>query len=107
MKKIYVLLDPRDHYTAYVGCSKNPNRRLSYHLSHYVYNPLLAEWFTELKALGLRPLLREIQCVADEDAFCAEREWIGYYVSHNFRVLNLQSLPYSVEAQKVPEKLCA
>ncbi len=89
MKLIYVLLDPRDHYTCYVGSTGNPRKRLSSHLSNQSSLPYVNTWVKELRTVGLTPIFREIMLVPDEEAFHWEQYWIYDYHSRDFHILNI------------------
>ena len=94
MKTIYVLLDPRDHFTVYIGRSKDVKRRLTKHLQCPPSMPLVSAWIQELLSLGLRPILRDIMVVPNEDSLKWEHFWIRDYHLRNFKVMNIRGRGY-------------
>ena len=60
MSIIYALVDPRNKHAKYVGCTKNIKARLCDHCSNYKDDTKLSMWVKELKDLGLRPEIMEL-----------------------------------------------
>jgi len=75
---IYVLVDPRDQIVRYVGKTRRSLRdRLNGHLADK--DSRRSPWIAELRAIGLRPIIAEIESVPDERSTEAERTWISHY----------------------------
>jgi hypothetical protein len=90
---IYGLVDPRSGDVRYIGHSHNPTKRAQSHANQGSgENWRLREWIEELQAAGLRPELRELACVA-EDEFVLERErrWIMKGIRDGWPLLNAEA----------------
>lgn len=85
MVKIYVLLDPRDLRVRYVGVtSQKLNRRLTGHLGDIKLkgkNSYKINWLKELKILGLKPIIRQIEEVEHSEWEIREKYWYSYFKS--------------------------
>ncbi len=89
--RIYVLRDPRDGEVRYVGKTAYPlNIRRSCHISHAIVGKKrthCAAWLRSLHALGLVPLIEQIDSATEEWAAC-EQKWISYYQAAGARLTN-------------------
>lgn len=88
MVQIYVLVDPRDGDLRYVGQTRNAlSRRLRDHLADK--RPChRTNWIQLLVRIGLRPIIRIVQHVTQDEANDAERYWISWFKSENCRLVN-------------------
>lgn len=77
--RIYTLSDPRTGAVRYVGMTVSPlAKRLGGHL-RYKGKDHKSAWVQSLRALGLNPVIIEVEVVAVEDRVDAERRWIDRY----------------------------
>jgi hypothetical protein len=92
---IYKLIDPRDQLPHYVGCtSHQPRLRLQAHLYDETTNPRRVAWIRELQALGLQPIIVEIERVGtEEEALKRERWWIRHLLDQGMPLLNIIGVP--------------
>lgn len=82
LTRIYGLVDPRDGLIRYVGKTTDSlRRRCNAHVNDVVrgrtYIPR-HRWIAALLVAGLRPLIIELDCVAEPSWVEAEQFWIGY-----------------------------
>jgi hypothetical protein len=79
---VYGLLDPRDETLRYVGKSKDPDRRLSEHVSAPqrgdCHNRELEVWLDDLASFGMRPRMVLLEEVPADAWKTAERWWIAW-----------------------------
>lgn len=85
---IYALLDPRVEEVRYVGKSDDPDLRYIQHLSDSG-GTWKARWVRYLKTKGLRPVLKILEEVREEEWEEAERRWISYYRENGCSLTNL------------------
>lgn len=81
MTSVYALIDPRDRTPRYVGITAGTiNARVRRHMRRARAGSALyvSCWLRGLLASGVLPGVIELECVADDHASEAEREWIGY-----------------------------
>ncbi len=92
----YILKDPRNDEIRYVGRTKNDLKtRLNGHinkqgsLGHKFY------WIKQLKEIGLKPIIEEIDSVEIEDndegwlyAYDIEKYWISQFITWGFKLTN-------------------
>lgn len=92
----YILKDPRNEEIRYVGRTKNDLKtRLNGHinkqgsLGHKFY------WIKQLKGLGLKPIIEEIDSIEIEDtnedwlyAYNIEQYWISQFITWGFKLTN-------------------
>lgn len=84
---IYKLVDPRDLQPRYVGRTTQAlEKRLGDHLA-LPTNPLAEQWFSELRAAGLRPIIELIELVDWSQADAREEFWI-VELAKSFDLLN-------------------
>jgi hypothetical protein len=72
---IYGLADPRDRKIRYVGHTIDLDQRTGQHLTDPAKTPKTA-WIAELAALGLRPIMVELDEVDYAERFTVEYRWI-------------------------------
>ena len=92
---IYLLVDPRDGAVRYVGCTIDPDTRLSAHESSARVGKESPkdDWIRELHAIGLAPLLRVIgEAATVGAAACLEQEWIVHHLSDEADLFNRKAL---------------
>ncbi len=87
-KKIYALIDPRDNLIKYVGCSKQPDKRVKEHMSHLYDKGAKVEWIKGLKRQGFAPRVFVLGEYADNEAKWQEREWFYFFLSMGYPMLN-------------------
>ena len=92
---IYGLVDPRDGSIRYVGRTVDPRERLYAHCSSSGCASLggsgkaRQDWLRELRGLGLRPTLRELEYVETfELAIEAEEQWIAFGLARKWPLTN-------------------
>lgn len=92
--RIYILIDPRDMAVRYVGkTSGTLYNRLRQHINN-PKNDYVATWIRSLIALGVKPIIEEIECIEnsnDLDWQDRERFWIEEYRSRGCNLTNLDS----------------
>lgn len=100
--KIYVLIDPRDNLTRYVGMSKDAAFRLHEHLhtSTGGESKQTRQWIKELKQLNLLPVLKILETIEKTDnaySIACERElyWIEQLLSAGVTLLNVKGVAKS------------
>jgi len=88
MVTIYALLDPRDNQIRYIGKAKNLKKRVIEHLKlrerTYKNN-----WLKSIVALGLKPKVKVLEIVNDDDWQDKERYYIKYYKDLGCRLTNM------------------
>lgn len=93
---IYVLRDPRDDAVRYVGCTKNPKRRLETHLykksdGSFVHDR--REWIQGLRSERLRPVMEVVETLHApvKEALVSEREcrWILHFFQQGAALTNV------------------
>lgn len=88
MHRIYSLSDPRDGVVRYVGQTRAPLwSRLSEHIQTAKrgkpkHSPKAA-WIRELRALGLKPVIVELEA-CERDWREAERDWMSLYAATSY-----------------------
>lgn len=94
---IYILKDPRDNAVRYVGLSYDLVTRYNAHL-HTKMDAPRDRWIAELRALGLKPLLQQVDChpisIANPRADRAaaqrlESLWINHLIRLGMPLLNV------------------
>lgn len=86
----YQLVDPRDRLPFYVGLTTSPEERLRAYQISRPHSAALAKRKKELDALGLQPIMQELErreCTADE-ALEREAYWIHHLNSQGIALLN-------------------
>lgn len=85
---IYTLSDPRDGLIKYVGRTKNMKERLKNHCNPARYkNTYKFNWIKELRDLGLKPVIEEIDREHKDDYFL-EKYWAHQLKAWGFDLLN-------------------
>jgi hypothetical protein len=85
---IYALCDPKTKEVRYVGKADNPNCRYVQHLSDNG-RTWKANWVKKLKLNGLRPSLKILEEVHEDEWELKERDWIAHYRRLGARLTNL------------------
>lgn len=90
---IYTLVDPRTNAVHYVGRTGNPKRRYERHLYGRT-NRAKVTWISELRALGLRPLMIIVEHVKLPTRKAIEREirWIYNYFQQRAPLTNHEAI---------------
>lgn len=90
--QIYGLICPVDGSIRYIGKSKNPQKRLSSHISGAVrnaYHHHTARWIRKIVSAGFLPQLKILQDVEDgEDWRECERLWIAKGIAEGWPLTN-------------------
>lgn len=77
--RIYTLSDPRTGAIRYVGMTVSPlKKRLGGHL-RYKGTDHKSCWVRSLRAIGLKPVITEVEIVPVEERVGAEQRWIAHY----------------------------
>lgn len=94
MYRIYVLIDPRTNEVKYVGITKRTlEARLTGHLVEFSScSEAKRDWVMGLLAVGLRPIIKEIEKTHKEIATARESYWIHYYIKQGASILNLVAI---------------
>lgn len=90
---IYVLLDPRQNIKiAYVGQSKDVERRYKEHLRSNSENKEKNKWISELKEIGLKPIVKveKMICTSQFIAFTDEMEVTIKYRDLGYEILSVR-----------------
>lgn len=90
---IYVLKDPRTSEIRYVGCTRNIQQRFKAHLNKA--RDLSTEkrkWLTELRELGLKPILEELETIDEQLSIAKEKEYIKKFRLLNYNLVNTGDL---------------
>lgn len=88
---IYTLINPTDDKTFYVGCSVDPNARLSGHLAEIERRDKRALYIAEMMDKGIKPKMKIIDSI---DASCftiaryLEQYWILRYRNQGIKLFN-------------------
>lgn len=107
LRQVYVLIDPRDGMSRYVGISKDPRSRLDQHMKE-VENEKRA-WLAELKRMGLSPELEVLETVVEHEgdvdavAEARERYWISSLLRSGAPLTNIFGIPRS-SSQPSPKR---
>lgn len=89
---IYKMIDPRDGLPFYIGqTSRAVDARFYEHLHDNAENQAKSERIAELQALGLAPIIEEIEQVYGILPRALEREthWIQHYLSEGIALTNI------------------
>ena len=83
MYSVYVLFDPRDENTLYVGMAQDPRKRYLQHLAWMEEKRSIKDqWLCELWEQGEAPLMRVIETMnTKRQASKREQYWIKRYLS--------------------------
>lgn len=94
IQSIYAILDPTTKEVVYVGRSKDPVKRLHYHVHYRSHssNEDLKKWLQNLRLLDLKPLLRIIKTVSASSAAGEENKQIVRFLKQGHPLFNRQSL---------------
>lgn len=86
---IYTLEDPRTQEVRYVGKTKNPKGRFHNHCNK-LHNERSHKrnWINSLKVLGLRPKMRIIEEVEQNEWHFWEKYWIEQFKQWGFNLVN-------------------
>jgi hypothetical protein len=89
---IYQLADPRTNQICYVGYTEDYARRSRDYAVGLPHSRALDRWLTELRALGLQPLMTPLETFEGtiEDALQRETYWINQFTRQGIRLLNAQ-----------------
>lgn len=94
MQRIYSLSDPRTGEVRYVGWSMWIRERYQSHIANSDRsNPAKNAWISELKSLGLIPILTVLdQTRSMVTASIYEKWWIQFYIRQGARLTNIQDV---------------
>ncbi|MGH2479706.1 MAG: GIY-YIG nuclease family protein [Ktedonobacteraceae bacterium] len=89
---IYQLRDPRTNQICYVGYTEDYARRSRDYAVGLPHSRALDRWLTELRALGLQPLMEALESFEGtiEEALQRETYWINTFTRQGIRLLNAQ-----------------
>lgn len=80
MAYVYIYYDPRNTPIEPIYVGKGVNDRMYHHVNKKCHNPILERKLTNIKELGLEPIIEKIQDdISDEEALKLERELIVKY----------------------------
>jgi hypothetical protein len=79
MTYIYALIDPRNNECRYIGKANDPAERLKGHLKYCkIGHDHKVSWLKQLLALGLKPIITELECIPCAEWEKDEQWWISY-----------------------------
>lgn len=85
---VYALVDPRDEQVRYVGYTKQAlNLRLTGHMCDKTGRKK-SEWIAELKELGLRPQIIELEKTDMDSSDEMEHKWALYFLEQGANLTN-------------------
>lgn len=89
---IYQLSDPRTNQIRYVGYTEDFERRNRDYAVGLPHSRALDRWLTELRTLGLQPLMTPLESFqgTTEEALQRETSWINTFTRQGIRLLNAQ-----------------
>lgn len=105
---IYGLTDPRDGTIRYIGQTVNIAARYEKSaFANYVgSNQRVADWFSELRKMGMTPIAQTLDVVSEEDANARERFYIQRAANEGWPILNQMNNPAFVREKKpMPESV--
>jgi hypothetical protein len=85
---IYGLFDPRDDQIRYVGRTSNLKHRYRTHRYTGSKGNTKSDWVSELKDLGLLPVMKGLAKVSGEDVEEKEKYYINYYLKQGANLTN-------------------
>src|SRR3989304_3863616 len=89
---VYCLMDPRTDDVRYVGCSLNPEARMSAFRRASGGGKNLESWLAELKAEGLEPTMQVVEETEKESRSFREEFWIRHFGSHGAQLVNKEGI---------------
>jgi DNA-binding XRE family transcriptional regulator len=100
---IYGLRDPRNDVYQYIGKSTVGNERAIQHLKKS-HSEKVNEWIKTLEKNWQYPIIDMIEKVDDiENLIEREKYWIEYYYNINPNLLNIQSIPSTLQNLRTEE----
>jgi predicted nucleic acid-binding Zn ribbon protein len=86
---IYSLEHPITKKVRYIGKTRNPKQRLKAHLNPARYKPTHKfNWIKKLKNDGLKPILKVLDSVPEEEWKFWEKYWIEQFKQWGFNLVN-------------------
>jgi hypothetical protein len=90
---IYVLKDPRTNEVRYVGCTRNIQQRYKAHINKARdLDTPKRKWITELRELGLKPILEELENIDESLSINKEKEYIKKFRLLGYNLVNTGEL---------------
>lgn len=87
---IYTLINPRNNQVFYVGMSKNPKRRLNGHITASKLDKYKRhKYIKSLLTIGIRPVIKIIDCIDGDGWKELERFYIDYYKAIGYELVNV------------------
>ena len=99
-RKVYALCEPDTGEVRYVGITSiSPHRRLATHMSpaNLARNTSPSSWFRSLIERGLKPVIKVLEEVPEEEWRSAEYKWIQCYREQGADLLNISPGGYVVD----------
>ena len=90
-RTVYLITDPRDFLTVYVGVTFDCYERFKDHLEEARRGKKHTRknvWIKEMLDAGIDPLLEEIETVETKASWKQEKVWIQHYASMGMHVMN-------------------
>lgn len=75
---VYGLFDPRDSLLFYIGVTKDPKQRFQQHMQDKLGTRAKVKRIKELKAIGLKPMMLNLQITDGHSAPYLEKYWIQF-----------------------------
>lgn len=102
MTHIYVLLDPIDEKTCYVGKTKtSPFNRFFQHVYGKPTSVKSSVWIENLKSKNRLPLLYIVEHASDANGLIREDFWISYFKEQGFNLLNMIAAKTPIEQKLI------
>ena len=90
MEYVYALIDPLIDCPFYVGITNDPKMRFSCHVTKQGLNREKEEYITYLQSLGLQPVMKILESLADrKEAHARERQWVYSYIGMGYPLTNM------------------
>ena len=107
MYTIYALIDPRDNAVRYIGITERlVHQRLQEHLTNVDGNLKKSAWISELRQLGMSPVVRSLEQVEDRaEALKCESHWIQHYHKLETPLTNIQGNPSVTRSHRLLDRI--